>query len=404
MTSTGSIAAVTAALSQLPPSESIPEEERLQLLEALDKTRAAMEPPIMSVMNFCFAHQGIVGIRVAIEMGIFDALAAGGRSPQTIEQLAEKTQGDEKLLRALSETTPVRLRILRLLRTKNLVVETDDHTYQPLPLALGFATGSPLVEAIKHFYANMKASTSLNEYFKTNGYRNPDDAHGAPFQFAYNTKDHHFDWLQKNPEDQHAFNVVMGLNRQVEGVQWYDFYPVQDKLQVSPDRVRLVDVGGGLGHDVTGFKERFPDMPGRLVVEDLPVVIQDIVAPLADGVEAVGCDMFREQPVQGAKAYYMRTVLHDWPDRQALQALARIREAMAEDSVLLINENTLPERDASSFSVALDILMMEVYASLERTEKQWIELLEQAGFKVVKVWRTEFQGVGSNALFEAVPV
>lgn len=46
--------------------------------------------------------------------------------------------------------------------------------------------------------------------------------------------------------------------------------------------------------------------------------------------------------------------------------------------------------------------MMEVFSSLERTEKQWVELLERAGFKVVKVWRSEAQGVSSNALFEAV--
>lgn len=43
-------------------------------------------------------HYGIVGIRVAISMGIFDALAAGGGSPQTLSQLSEKTKGDEKLL------------------------------------------------------------------------------------------------------------------------------------------------------------------------------------------------------------------------------------------------------------------------------------------------------------------
>jgi hypothetical protein len=44
-------------------------------------------------------HMGLVGVRVAVSMGIFDALAAGGESPQTLSQLAEKTKGDETLLR-----------------------------------------------------------------------------------------------------------------------------------------------------------------------------------------------------------------------------------------------------------------------------------------------------------------
>ncbi|KAJ5916915.1 S-adenosyl-L-methionine-dependent methyltransferase [Penicillium tannophilum] len=389
------IAAVTAALAQLPPAESIPEEERFKLLGAMNKVRVAMEPPVLTVRNFCFAHYGIVGIRVAISMGIFDALAAGGGSPQTLSQLSEKTKGDEKLL----------VRILRLLGANNLLTETADGAYQPMPLALGFAFGSPLPEAIKHFYANMKASVNLNEFFESNGYKNPDDAYNTAFQFAYKTKEHHFEWLKSHPEDLHAFNVVMGLNRQIEGGQWFDFYPVEEKLHVdSNDRVRLIDVGGGLGHDIARLRERFPTLPGRLIVEDLPDVVKDIKTPLGENVEAIGYDMFTEQPVKGAKSYYLRTVLHDWPDKQALKVLERIREAMADDSILLINENTLPEKDAPEFSIALDILMMEMYGSLERTEKEWVGLLEQAKFKVVKVWRSESQGVGSNALYEAVPV
>ncbi|KAJ5631537.1 S-adenosyl-L-methionine-dependent methyltransferase [Penicillium longicatenatum] len=351
------IAAVTAALAQLPPAESIPEEERFKLLGAIDKVRVAMEPPVLTVRNYCFAHYGLVGIRVAIGMGIFDALAAGGGSPQTISQLSDKTKGDEKLL----------TRFLRLLVTKNLVVENADQTYQPLPLAMGFVTGSPLVAAIHHFYSNMKVSANLNKFFQATDYANPEDAWAAPFHFAYNTKDHHFDWLQKNPEDLHAFNTLMSLNRQIEG-------------------------------------ERFPDIPGRLIVEDLSSVIQNIKAPLGEGIEAIGYDMFTEQPVKGAKVYYMRTVLHDWPDKQALEALGHIWDAMAEDSILLINENTLPKKDAPAFSVAMDILMMEMYASLERTEKQWTELLERAHFKVVKIWRGNEQGGGASALYEAVPV
>jgi hypothetical protein len=75
---------------------------------------------------------------------------------------------------------------------------------------------------------------------------------------------------------------------------------------------------------------------------------------------------------------------------------------MADDSVLLINENTLPKVGASSFSVSLDINMMNIFAALERTEKQWVDLLERAGFRVVKIWRANYDGVGSNMLFEAV--
>lgn len=198
-------------------------------------------------------------------------------------------------------------------------------------------------------------------------------------------------------------------NRAVEGAQWYDFYPWQERLSlatgdnVGEERVFLVDIGGGKGHDLQAFKKK-RSPTGRMVLQDLPEVIQDIKEPLPDGVEAVSYSMFDAQPVRGAKAYYMRTVLHDWPDKQALQALQRVWEAMADDSVLLINENTVPETWVPRFNTSVDLIMMNMFSSLERTDKQWLSLLERAGFKVVKVWRSDDQGTGSNALFEAVRV
>lgn len=111
--------------------------------------------------------------------------------------------------------------------------------------------------------------------------------------------------------------------------------------------------------------------------------------------------MFEPQPIRGARAYYLRTVLHDWPDKQALKVLARIREAMTEDSVLLVNEHTSPDSlEVPIIPATLDIQMMEIFASLERTEYQWVSLLEQAQFKVIKVWKVDTVGT-STSLFGA---
>ncbi|KAJ5947246.1 O-methyltransferase [Penicillium verhagenii] len=292
---------------------------------------------------------------------------------------------------------------MRLLNGNRLFTETGKDKYKPQPLALAFATGASPSEVIKNFHMNLRATACVPEFLEARGYKTPDDAYDTPFQSAFDTKLHHFEWLAQNPEYQHAFNTVMEHgNRTVEGEQWYDFYPWEERLGSDADRVLLVDIGGGKGHDLTRFKEK-KNPTGRLIVQDLPEVIQDIQAPLT-GIDAQGYSMFDPQPVRGAKAYYMRTVLHDWPDKQALRALQRIREAMAEDSVLLINENTVPETGVPRFSASVDLLMMTMFSSLERTDKQWFSLLERAQFKVLKVWRADNQGVGANALFEAVPV
>jgi hypothetical protein len=38
---------------------------------------------------------------------------------------------------------------------------------------------------------------------------------------------------------------------------------------------------------------------------------------------------------------------------------------------------------------------------MERTEKQWVTLLEKAGLSVVKVWTPKMQLVASGTVFEA---
>ena len=110
------------------------------------------------------------------------------------------------------------------------------------------------------------------------------------------------------------------------------------------------------------------------------------------GIEVMGYDFFTPQPIKGAKAYYLRTVLHDWPDKQAVQILKRVREAMSPES-----------------SALADLTMMVSFSSFERTQKQFEALLNEAGFELVHLWTPEgFKSssaglAGQASLLEAVP-
>lgn len=105
----------------------------------------------------------------------------------------------------------------------------------------------------------------------------------------------------------------------------------------------------------------------------------------------------------GARAYYLRSILHDWSNAKCLEILARIREAMTPGySKLLLNEFILPAQNVPLYPALLDINMMallngmcflvwvsrrgetDVVIGMERTEKQWAELLGEAGFRVVR--------------------
>jgi hypothetical protein len=78
-------------------------------------------------------------------------------------------------------------------------------------------------------------------------------------------------------------------------------YPVKERLGNSKeDEVLVVDIGGGAGHDLLGFKKRHPEVKGRLVLEELPYVIDQVDKGKLDGVELVEHDFYTPQPIKGA--------------------------------------------------------------------------------------------------------
>jgi hypothetical protein len=193
----------------------------------------------------------------------------------------------------------------------------------------------------------------------------------------------------------------MGISRKGAGLPWFDYYPVTENLIVAAaTNPLLVDVGGGLGQDLIAFREKFPNLPGKLIVQDLPVVICGI-KDLPSGVEAMVHNFFKTQPVRDAKAYYMRHILHDWPDKQAKLILDSVRMAMGPNSVLLIDENVLSEVGVPLVSAQMDFALMMSFSSLERTESQYKRLLEECGLKIVSV---RSQSGGTAMLFEAVAI
>jgi hypothetical protein len=46
---------ITSALSSLPPQDKIQDVERMQLLEAINRLQAELEPPTVSIPRICFA-------------------------------------------------------------------------------------------------------------------------------------------------------------------------------------------------------------------------------------------------------------------------------------------------------------------------------------------------------------
>ena len=210
---------------------------------------------------------------------------------------------------------------------------------------------------------------TLPTYLSETGFTNPQTLTDAPWQRAFHTQLPFFEYIQQFPERLRVFNSAMVAQRAGRGEDWFQYFPVEATIKDFPaneeNLVLLVDVGGGVGHDLRAFKARFPNLPGRLVLQDLPSVI-DSITDIPSGIELLGHDFFDPQPLRNAHIYYMRTVLHDWPDSYCHKILKNVVSAMGATSRLLLNECVLAETGTALFPAQLDISMMIMHSSMER--------------------------------------
>ena len=142
-------------------------------------------------------------------------------------------------------------------------------------------------------------------FFRKNGHNSPNDPSHCPFQLRFNTKDTLFEHMYQDPLLARACGNFFKTQSQGRK-RWIDpdCYPVKARLadgfrEADADGVMLVDIGGGTGRDVVGFKTEFPNVPGKVVLQDLPGAVRGVQLP---GLEVMGHDFFQPQPVKGWSA------------------------------------------------------------------------------------------------------
>jgi len=121
----------------------------------------------------------------------------------------------------------------------------------------------------------------------------------SPFEYTF--QKHLWEHTGENPQLQiDMMNYMAG--RRKGSIMWPDIFPLASQLdnafREKENAVLLADIGGNQGHDLKLFKEQEPDIPGRLILMDLPAIVNKITSPL-DGIEVVPYDFFTPQPVKG---------------------------------------------------------------------------------------------------------
>jgi hypothetical protein len=171
------------------------------------------------------------------------------------------------------------------------------------------------------------------------------------------------------------------------------------------DGTRFIDVGGNLGHFLHKVLVANPKKQGILFDRE-PVLVNarrlwnEPGGVYHDSVEErmtmVSGDFFNVDSIPDAQdvdVYYMRHVLHDWPNKQAVEILRNIRTKMGSTkATLLIGEMAIPERSVVGVPSAMyhvDMQMMAIFATAkERTPTMWKELLKEGRFELVAIHPT----------------
>lgn len=250
-------------------------------------------------------------------------------------------------------------------------------------------------------------SQKLPDYLAKTGYQNPNSSTDGPFQYTFNTSDRFYTWLQKRPALHASFNGMMKATERLE-VRWPDLFPAQDRFSAfrgpQTQALRLVDVAGGMGYNIQHLVDKIPDLHASFTLQDLPEVVAAGCVPVGPQVEVMPHNMFQAQPVTGAHVYILKRILHNWPDQECRVILGHLRDAMSPDSVLLIHDRVFPDGAAglSETDVSIDLAMMMLCGSMERSESQFRTLFASVGLKMVTVWRGSTASQSQDAVVEVV--
>ena len=297
---------------------------------------------------------------VAAELGIADLLA-------------DRPLGGREIASAAGVPAAPLTRVLRGLAAEGVLSEDDDGRFSLTPLGDALRTdtstslrGAVLVRADLYYGAAAGLLTAVRD-----GGTAFEQAHGTPF----------FDHLAAHPAQEARFAASMAARASREAadvVATYDFGGIG----------RIVDVGGGTGTLLAAVLHSAPGLDGVLVDRAGPVEqarARFAAEGLADRTRCLEGDFFEAVP-PGADAYLLSRVLHDWDDGRAGRILDACHRAAPATARLVVVEALLPDLAAEApEAIRMDLHMLVLLGSAERSAAQYESLLGASGFVVRRI-------------------
>ncbi|KAJ7048491.1 S-adenosyl-L-methionine-dependent methyltransferase [Mycena amicta] len=390
--------------------------EAVQVLEgACAQLCATLARPNHTVLNnFFLTALEPSCLSVALEFKIPDILQ-NSPAGMHVAKISKQCGGEPSKL----------ARVLRLLAAKHCFREVERDVFANNRLSVQLLASNPLYSLGLHMTGDTSAAASkladtLTDPELATSF---EPVHSAWNQFTRQPLSM-FDYWDQNPKLQRGerFGIgMLGWGTAVEASAIVHAYPW---ASLAPGSV-ICDLGGGVGAMAMQLVRAHPhlqlklqDLPDRMVQAETVVWPADCPEAMQDGrVEFKKVDFLVESPIEGCDVYYMKNILHAFPTPQCITILKGVRKAMKPGSRVLLHEYILQTAGTHSSprlhdkaidtedqlktapspllpnygqgrirQYYLDVSLMVLLNSGERTLDEYVELGKQAGLKFVKVW------------------
>lgn len=333
-------------------------------------------PPSLAMIRLTTSFWVLRAIYIAAKLGVADLLK-------------DESKEIGELAKATGSHGPSLYRVLRALASVGIFAEEEQGRFALTPLGATLRTDVP---------GSLRAWVNVQlgeEHYRAWG----ESMHSV--QTGETTFDHVFgtgvwQYRAQNPEHAKLFDEAManltGINNTAV-LSSYRFSRFE----------KIVDVGGGDGGLLIEILQANPSVKG--VLFDLPHVAEKAKkrisdAGLAGRCQVVAGDAFASVP-DGADAYILSRVIHDWDDARSIAILRNCNRAIVETGRLLLVQGVVRSGNEPDISKFFDLNMMVMNGGRERTAAEYQALLEAAGFTLVTIIPT--QSVIGLSVIECMP-
>ncbi|KAI1318231.1 O-methyltransferase-like protein [Xylariaceae sp. FL0255] len=225
------------------------------------------------------------------------------------------------------------------------------------------------------------APHTLDALVKFNGFHAPNH---SGFSLGHHTDKGLYDELRNYPERGQRFAGAMSGFAAAQ-----DLKPLSagwDWASVDVSKGTVVDIGGGWGPVCIGLAKDYPNI--NFVVQDFEDVVAEgpshVPSELKERIKFQSYNFLEQpQPVTDATVYYMRAILHNWPDPYCVKILNHVIPSLSKGAHILVQDWvladpwTLPPYTEKYFR-SWDLNMTTFFGSRERTLADWKELIKTA--------------------------